>query len=260
MTDTDSRLHVAALQRPWAERLVADVLRPRQGETCLDMPCGDGALTAALARAAGPAGRVIALDTDPDAVTSCQAAVTTLGLVAVDVGLLDPRARPPRDVADVAGSLFTLAHRPAAADLLAAAAEALRPGGRLGAAVWSAPGTVPPIDHLIAALAAVGGGAPPALVAALSLGLPAALEAVAAQAGLEGAQVVRLRDIARFNGVDHMVATLSSAYGLDGELDSLDEAGFAAVMETLGQRLLPFTAWDGTLLVPVEALVLEARA
>lgn len=252
-----SRLHVPALLRPWAERLAAELLRPEPGSTCVDMPCGDGVLAAALGRRGA---RVAAFDTDVGAVAACAEMATALGLASVEAVVLAHPADAPRGVAAACGSLFALTRRADPAAWLQAGAAALVPGGRLAAAVWGAPGSVPPVDHVLAALAAVTGGRPPTLDAALSLGRPGALEAVAAAAGLPGASVERLRDIARFDLVEHLLAVVSSAFALEAHLEALDEAALAALLEALSQRLLPYAAWDGTLLVPVEAVVLSYAA
>ena len=199
---------------------------------------------------------MVALDDDGRAVASCADAVESLGLANVEVALLEDAALAPRGIAGVAGSLFTLPHRPNPAALLSAAAGALQPGGRLAAAVWAAPDAVPPIDHVAAALRAAGGARPEQLDAALSLGTPGALEELAAAAGLRGARVVRLRDVVRYEGAAHALAVVASAYGLDAALDELEDAALAAVHETISRRLLPYAARDGTLAVPVEAAVL----
>ena len=199
---------------------------------------------------------MLALDDDGRAVASCADAVESLGLANVDVALLEDPALAPRGIAGVAGSLFTLPHHPNSAALLSAAAGALEPGGHLAAAVWAAPDAVPPIDHVAAALRAVSGARQEQLDAALSLGTPGALEELAAAAGLRDARVDRLRDVVRFESAAHALAVVASMYGLEEELDTLDEAALAALDETMSQRLLPYAAWDGTLVVPVEAAVL----
>jgi SAM-dependent methyltransferase len=232
------------------------VLRPEPGARCLDLPCGDGALTAALARAVGVGGGVLALDSDTGAVASCAEEAASLGLGNVEVALAHEREATP-GAFDIAGSLLTLPHRADPAATLATCASALRPGGRLAVAVWAAPGAVPPLDHALATFEAVTGARPPALETALSLGAPGALETLAAAAGLQGTRVTRLREVVRFHGVDHLVAALAAAYALEAEIEALDDAALAAVLEMLSVRLLPFTAWDGTLVVPVQAVVLS---
>ena len=43
-----------------------DALKPAPGETILDIGCGNGLLTAELARAVGPSGRIIGIDPSSD--------------------------------------------------------------------------------------------------------------------------------------------------------------------------------------------------
>ena len=94
---------------------------------------------------------------------------------------------------------------------------------------------------------------------ALSLGAPGALERLAAQAGLGDVRVARLRDVVRFEGVDHLWA-VHAAGPLADEAAALDEESAQALRHDLANRLLAVTAWDGTLVVPVEMAVLTATA
>ena len=247
-----SRLWVPAVARPFAERLVADVLRVLPGETCLDMPCGWGVLAAVMAGAAGPEGTVLAIDADPEARRACAEEVATLRLASVEVG-----ATAPGGGVDAAGSLLTLAHRDRPAAILAEVATALRPGGRLAAASWGGGAGASPITAVAAALDSADAGAPAPLRDALRHGGPGGLEDLAAAAGLGGAEVLRPRDVARFNGPDHLLAAVAGLCGVEAELDGLSDQELAAVLDHLAVALRPFTAWDGTLVIPVELAVLR---
>jgi 16S rRNA (adenine1518-N6/adenine1519-N6)-dimethyltransferase len=72
--------HFLGRDSPFVTRLVeAAALRP--GETVLDAGAGAGSITTALSQAVGPQGRVIAVETDPQAVEALQ----RLGLANVTV-------------------------------------------------------------------------------------------------------------------------------------------------------------------------------
>ena len=238
--------------RPWAQHVV-DLLGVREGARCLDLPCGDGVLAAAFARATGGPGRVLAVDPDPRAVAECRRRIATLGLTS----LVEARETlAPDDRFDIAGSLLALPHRADRADLLRRSWSALHPGGRLAAAVWADASAVPPIRHVGAAFAEVIGAVPGTLRDATSLGTVATLRALAREAELPAGHDHRVRDLMRFDGVSDVLTTISAAYDLTPDLESLDGAQVAAMLDVLAAGLLPHTRADGTIAVPAEALIL----
>src|SRR5664279_55688 len=76
---------------PIAEALVAAV-EPRPGERALDIGCGRGAATRALAEAVGPTGAVTAFDVSPRMVGALRADLALIGLDAVEVAVMDAAA------------------------------------------------------------------------------------------------------------------------------------------------------------------------
>ena len=247
-------LHLPLVFRPWAEHVVDD-LGVREGARCLDLPCGGGILAVAFARAAGGRGGVVAVDPDPGAVAECRRRMEALGLTS-SVEVLETLA--PDGRFDIAGSLLTLPHRADRADLLLRSWRALNPGGRLAAVVWADPPAVPPIHHVAAAFAEVTGAVPGTLRDATSLGTVVALQALAREAELPAAHDHRVRDLMRFDGVSDVLTTICAAYDLTADLDSLDAAQVATMLDVLIAGLVPHTRADGTVAVPAEALILVA--
>jgi len=100
----------------------------RPGEVILDLGCGPGADLPAFAAAAGPAGRVTGIDSDPDAVR--QAAGRTAGLPQVEVreGDLHSLAIPAASV-DKVHTDRVLQHVQDPPAALAEARRVLRDGG-----------------------------------------------------------------------------------------------------------------------------------
>lgn len=135
--DTDRWLSVADQRerslRPILERLLADAA-PQQGERALDVGCGTGPTTAALADAVLPGGHVVGLDLAPELLEVARRRVTGDGvdwLVGDATTVELPAAR-----ADLVLSRFGVMFF---ADPVAAfthLAEATRPGGRLVMSVW----------------------------------------------------------------------------------------------------------------------------
>jgi ubiquinone/menaquinone biosynthesis C-methylase UbiE len=86
----------------------------RPGMACLDLGCGDGQVSIQLARLVGPAGRVVGIDTDGDAIAIARRAAAAAG---VEVTFVEGDAAIPaeRDGFDLAFSRLLLSHpRPAA--------------------------------------------------------------------------------------------------------------------------------------------------
>jgi ubiquinone/menaquinone biosynthesis C-methylase UbiE len=148
---------VPRLFTPWAE-LLLDELALDAGESVLDVACGPGSVTRLAAARVGPSGRVCGCDLSPAmlAIAEAKPAVEDGGAVVYREA---PAERLPVDddefdVVSCQQGLQFLPDRPAA---LAQMRRALRPGGRLGIAVWREIDRAPPFRMLADALEAVAG-------------------------------------------------------------------------------------------------------
>lgn len=119
---------------PIAQGLV-DELAVRPGESVLDLGCGRGAALLPLARAAGPAGRVLGVDLAPRMVALTAADAVHLPQVEVRVGDASEPGLPPASF-DVVASSLVLFFLPDPAAAVAGWARLLVPGGRLGVATF----------------------------------------------------------------------------------------------------------------------------
>ncbi len=110
-------------------RMAFDALHLEGGDTVVDIGCGNGLLTAEIARAVGETGRVVGIDPSADMRGAAVARCESLPSVEIVEGLAD--ALPLEDgEADKAVSVQVLEYLP---DIPAAVAEAhrvLRSGGR----------------------------------------------------------------------------------------------------------------------------------
>ena len=107
-----------------------DALAPAPGETILDIGCGNGMLTAELARAVGPDGRVIGVDPSAEMRKPATARCAEFDWVEIVEGAAD--ALPLADAAaDKAVSVQVFEYLPDIPAALAEAHRLLRPAGRL---------------------------------------------------------------------------------------------------------------------------------
>jgi ubiquinone/menaquinone biosynthesis C-methylase UbiE len=100
----------------------------RRGAACLDLGCGEGQVTVAMARVAGPEGRVVGIDADPGALHDVEVAAERAN---VQVKLLRadayaPVAEPPFDLAY---SRLLLSHLVDPVTVIKMMRDAVRPGG-----------------------------------------------------------------------------------------------------------------------------------
>lgn len=118
---------------PIADRLV-DALDPREGERCLDVGCGRGAVAQRLVERVGPSGEVLGLDLSPEMVRL--AAADTPG-ARFEVG--DAMAPGPADAGwDLIAASLVLFFLPDPVAALTAWNARLRPGGRAGVTTFGA--------------------------------------------------------------------------------------------------------------------------
>jgi SAM-dependent methyltransferase len=164
-----------------------------QGSTVLDVAAGAGGQTIAAARRCGPAGRVLATDLSPTILTYAAKQAAEEGLTNVETQEADAeRLGALADgTFDAAISRLGLIYLPDQAAGVRALREALHPGGRVSAVVYSTPDrngffSVPvSIIRQRAGLPAPGPGLP----GPFSLGAPGALESLLSANGFRDVRV-----------------------------------------------------------------------
>jgi SAM-dependent methyltransferase len=173
---------------PFGDALLAEA-RPAPGERAVDIGCGCGETTLALAAAVGPAGAAVGLDVSAPMLARARERAAGLSAATfVEADAATYRLAPPADlVVSRFGVMFF--EDPAAA--LANVRGLLRPGGRLVFVCWRALG-----DNPWAVL--------PLEAASSALGTPAApldAEGPGPFAFADGARIRRLLDAAGFESI-----------------------------------------------------------
>ena len=122
-----------------AGRLMLAALGPRPGERALDVGCGCGATSLALAEAVGPTGRVVGVDISREMLARAGERAAAAGLPTVTFVEADAQehAFPPASF-DVVASRFGVMFFDAPAKAFRALGAALVPGGRLAFVCWQA--------------------------------------------------------------------------------------------------------------------------
>lgn len=235
-------LYSASVLRPIAEQLLK-ALDVQPGQTVCDLVCDGGVLTRELGRAVASHGTVFAADVDIGLARSVAAGAE--GNDTGNVCAIAPRAgRVPLDdhACDRVGSLLTLGFAPA---LLAEARRTVKDGGRIVIAVWDPDS--PPAHELAlrSALQRLAGRS------------SSFLSAVLWSTSVEGLLISRIRDVARFDGAEQLWAALVDERPIAGELADLPADVVSGVREQLALALARYAAPDGTLRIPVQAVLLS---
>lgn len=134
-------VQMAEDEQRWYERLAGELLRP-DDRVAVDVGCGGGGMTLALAAALGEPGRVVAVDAEPEVLAAVRerlaarsGPLAAVELVAADLGAGVAPVRTalagPADLVWASASVHHVGDQQAAVDALAGL---LGPGGRLALA------------------------------------------------------------------------------------------------------------------------------
>ncbi len=248
----DSRF-VPAVFAAWGP-VVAEAAGVGRGQRVLDVACGTGALTLAVADRVGPEGAVTGLDPNPDML-----AVARAKHAPVDWRSGTAEAMPFRDGSfDAVVSQFGMMFFTDAPASVREMMRVLRPGGRLAVAVCDAVERSPGYAAVAAMLERLfGRDVADAFRAPFALGDPQRLHAIFAEAGVPEAEVARRSGPVRFASIDALVSTERACVWTLGGL--LDDAQFAELRAEAQHALRDFLQPDGTVAFEMPALIATAR-
>jgi SAM-dependent methyltransferase len=208
---------------PWARTLI-DLLEVARGEAVLDVACGPGSVARVAAERVGADGRVTACDLSPAMLAVAQAKSPVPG--AAQIAYLEA----PADGLPVADAEFDVTTCQQGLqffpDPLAALAEmrrALRPGGRVGIAVWTEIERSPACSALANAIGQVSGEEVAQRYRGGPWGLPSAeaLGTLLQQVGFVDVQITkRVLPVTFDQGPVQLVASLAAS-GVAEEIDKL---------------------------------------
>ena len=243
---------VPALFRHWGP-VVCDVANITSGQRVLDVACGTGALTVAVADRVSPGGAVLGLDANPEMLAVARRK-------HAEIEWHDGRAEslPYADASfDAVVSQFGLMFFDDRIAALREMQRVLRPGGRLAVAVCDALERSPGYASLAALLERLfGKRVADAFRAPFVLGDAAALRALCADAGIAEPSVVQRQGTVRFASIDALVSTERACVWTLGGL--LDDAQFEELLLEAKRELRPFAAADGSVSFAMPALILTA--
>jgi ubiquinone/menaquinone biosynthesis C-methylase UbiE len=208
---------------PWAE-LLLDELGLAAGESVLDVACGPGSVARIAAARVGVDGRVVGCDLSPAmlAIAEAKPPVSGGGTITYHEASAEqlPVGDDEFDVVTCQQGLQFMPDRPAA---LAEMRRALRPGGRLGIAVWSEIDRSPASRSLADAIEEVVGAALATRYRAGPWGFPDGerLAELLEQAGFDEVSVSRRTLPVTFEGGATQLVSTLAATPLAGEIDLL---------------------------------------
>jgi ubiquinone/menaquinone biosynthesis C-methylase UbiE len=242
---------VPALFQEWSDR-VADAIILRAGDRVLDVACGTGVLTRAVAARVGPSGAAVGLDVNEGMLAVARRKAPRLDWRSGRAEALPFDNESFDAVVSQFGLMFFEDRRVALAEMM----RVLRHGGRLAVAVWDSLERTPgyaTVTQLLQRL--FGDRTADALRAPFALGDPGALRSLFSSAGIPNVTVTTVKGAARFPSIKAWMYTDVKGWTL---ADMIDDAQFARLLDAAEKALRPFLAADGTVAFEAPAHIVTA--
>jgi SAM-dependent methyltransferase len=244
---------VPALFAQWGP-IVAAEAEVREGDRVLDVACGTGALTLAVADIVGQAGAVIGLDANPEMLAVARRKPVQIEWLegrAEDLPLLD-------NSFDAVVSQFGFMFFEDKPQALREMMRVLKPGGRLAVAVCDAVENSPGYGAFALLLDRLfGRQVGDVFRAPFSLGDAGRLHAICREAGIAGAQVAQRNGKVRFKSMDAMVSTERACVWTLGGV--LTDEQFERLLKESEIALRPFVIDGGAIEFDMPSLIIAAQ-
>lgn len=241
---------VPALFSQWAP-VLADMARVGRGDRVLDVACGTGALTVALADRVGPEGTVVGLDVNSDMLSVARRKPARIRWIGGSADALPL----PESSFDAVVSQFGLMFFGDRAGALESMARVLSPGGRMVVAVCGPLQDSPGYETFSNLLERLfGREVGDSFRAPFELGDSARLRLLSREAGLEQARIARRDGHVRFASIASLIASEKACTWTLGGM--LDDDQFERLLVACEDELRPFVAEDGTVVFDMPVLFL----
>lgn len=233
------------------------------GQQALDLACGTGLPSLALAERVQPGGSVLATDLSPEMIAAARRVATRAHARGLEhrVASAQDTGVPARSF-DLATCAFGLMFCPEPAAAVGELRRALRPGGRFAVAVWDEMPSCPFFTVPFSALAQIAPPPPPAPGSRGMFGLaPAsALEEVLRAGGMTDFTIESRTIVYEVRSVAEYMEMLGDmAAPIHAALTTLPADEVARLRALIAEGTRPFAAPDGTLRLPACALCASGR-
>jgi SAM-dependent methyltransferase len=238
---------VGPMFTPWGEYLL-DALTVTPGEHLVDVATGPGTVARLASARLGPSGHVLATDLSPAmlAIAEAKGSLADGSPIEYRLSPAVPLAAPAASF-DVACCQQGLQFFPDRQGALAEMRRALRPGGRMGLAVWSGVETCPPFAALRDAIGEVMGLDAAERYARGPWGLhaPQALADMVTAAGFGEVSADEIARPVRFEGGAVQLDRSLAASGLAAEISVLSSDMRIALASAVADKLRDLTDRSG---------------
>lgn len=249
--ETYESFFVPALFGRWAGP-VLDAVGVKPGDSVLDVACGTGVVAREAAKRVDDTGKVVGLDCNDGMLAVARR-------IAPDIDWRTGQAEKlPFDDGsfDVVACQFALMFFEDRVAALREMWRVLKPGGRLAVATWDRLDHSPGYDAMVALLQRLfGERIADALRAPFVLGDPDMLSALAAEAGIEGAEIETRDDVVAFPSLEDWVHTDVKGWTL---ADMIDDDQYRKLLDAARHELADFVQADGTVSFAGPAHILTA--
>jgi ubiquinone/menaquinone biosynthesis C-methylase UbiE len=240
-----------------------ELTAPAAGERVLELACGTGGVGIAAAELVGPAGEVVLSAVAPEMTAIAASRAAALGLRNVRAWPLDlEHIDEPDGSYDVVlcreGLMFAVDPAGSARELR----RVLRPGGRVGVAVWGPRERNPWLALVFDAVSAQIGAPvpPPGVPGPFSLDDADRLAGVLVAGGLVDVEVNELSVPLRAGSFDEWWARTTAIAGpLAQRLAAMPEPARQALRARLEEAIVPYVTSAGALEIPGVTLLASAR-